>query len=379
MYKLTDDQLKEVTNTLAENRNDTDKLMEKIELEHANDDNSNAPLEEGVGEIIGDGIILESSEEDNFDHLENIDKDLDKIIEDNINSSLSDKFELNDEDALKFASVISKIRNKEKFNVYNELPDKLKKYIDDTVSDQINNVPANKRAAYLTMVSKLLIEELISDSEFDTLSIDLEKAMKELLPTPIEMYSEVNREYIEDKFLEVAEKIKEEDPVKAQNLLNMRQGFINAYKFENMYNLLNTTNIINKIRKADKLWGRIESSYYRIASVCKFKLYPLLETKYDLMKIGLSEESATRLCALFVYTYIDGIEDFTDKDEYNDIARNSFANYFEMNVRNLTLIDNFVSDFSKSIKDNLFNLSSFIDQRVLERETELLNNKKKRR
>ena len=366
MCKLTDDQLKEVTNTLAETRNDTDKLMEKIELEHANDDNSNAPLEEGVGEIIGDGIILESSEEDNFDHLENIDKDLDKIIEDNINSSLSDKFELNDEDALKFASVISRIRNKEKFNVYNELPDKLKKYIDDTVSDQINNVSANKRAAYLTMVSKLLIEELISDSEFDTLSIDLEKAMKELLPTPIEMYSEVNREYIEDKFLEVAEKIKEEDPVKAQNLLNMRQGFINAYKFENMYNLLNTTNIINKIRKADKLWGRIESSYYRIASVCKFKLYPLLETKYDLMKIGLSEESAVRVCALFVY-------------EYNDIARNSFANYFEMNVRNLTLIDNFVSDFSKSIKDNLFNLSSLIDQRVLERETELLNNKKKRR
>ncbi len=376
--KLTENQLNEVTNFLEENRNDTDKLLEKIEKEHENDDNSNVPLEEGIGEFIGDGIILESEDDiDDFSHLDNIDADLEKLTEEKIKNDLNSKFNLSDEEALQFASIISRIRNNEEFNVYDELPEQLKEYINKSIPK--NDIPANQKHAYLNSVSTLMIQELISDSEFDALSIDLEKAMKELLPTPLEMYSETNKDYIENEFLTVAEKIKDTEPEKAKNLLEMRDGFINAYTFENMYNLLNTTNIINKVRKADKLWSRIENEYKRVAKVCKFKLYPLEETKNDLIKIGLTKNAAERLCALFVYTYTHGIENYSDETEYNSIKRNSFANYFELNMRNLTIMNNLVSDFSKTIKENLIKLSSCIEQRVSERETELLNNKKKRR
>ena len=45
------------------------------------------------------------------------------------------------------------------------------------------------------------------------------------------------------------------------------------------------------------------------------------------------------ICALFVYTYTHGIENYSDETEYNSIKRNSFANYFELNMRNLTIMN----------------------------------------
>lgn len=380
MCTLTDDQLKQVVSTLEETKSDTDKELEQIEKDCNNKDNSNAPLEEGTGQYISDGVIMpvnDEEENDEFSDLDNIDIDVEGLLQESIKSEMSNKFDLSDEDTLKFASVINRVRANEDFNVYKELPDPIKENINKAMDEE--GIAKSDRYLYLNNFARMLIEEIISDSEFNALSIDLEKAMGEVLPTPLEMYSETNRDYIENKFLEVAEKIKEEDPIRAQNLINMRLGYIHAYKFDNMYDILDNTNVINKIRKASKSWNRIDNEYKLLAGKCKFKLYPLNETKNDLIKIGLSKESSEKLCALFVYTYIEDADDITDETIYNDIYRNSFANYFEMNMRNLALMKTPVTDFSKEIKDNIVKLSSYIDKRVSERETELLNNKKKRR
>lgn len=379
MCTLTDDQLKQVVSTLEETKSDTDKELEQIEKESANEDNSNAPLEEGTGQYISDGVIMpiNDEEDDEFSDLDNIDIDVEELLQESIKTEMGNKFDLSDEDTLKFATVINRVRANEDFNVYKDLPDPIKENINKAMDEE--GIAKSDRYLYLNNFARMLIEEIISDSEFNALSIDLEKAMGEVLPTPLEMYSETNRDYIENKFLEVAEKIKEEDPTRAQNLINMRLGYIHAYNFDNMYDTLDNTNVINKIRKASKYWNRIDNEYKLLAGKCKFKLYPLNETKNDLIKIGLSKESAEKLCALFVYTYIEDANDITDETIYNDIYRNSFANYFEMNMRNLALMKTPVTDFSKEIKDNIVKLSSYIDKRVSERETELLNNKKKRR
>ena len=77
---LTNDQLKQITDVLAENKSEADKLLEQIEKEHENDDNSNAPLEEGLVEYNPNGILTEVEDED-FDHFENIDIDNNGNIE----------------------------------------------------------------------------------------------------------------------------------------------------------------------------------------------------------------------------------------------------------------------------------------------------------
>lgn len=389
---LTNDQIDQIVSKLEDTRNENDKLMEQIEEEHKDEDNSSFPLEEGKGQYIGDGIIIgdgdESSDVD-FSHFDNIDSNIDDLIESNLKETLGDKFNMSETDVLKFNNIISRVRKNEKFNIFGELPNSLKEYINSLLNEQ--GIAFKDRLSYANSMAKMFIDELISDVEFDSVSIDLEKAINELLPTPVEMYSETNKDYIENEFLKTVDKIKEElktetDPEKIEkltnisnNLLGMRQGYIDAYTYEPMYNLFKDFKILNKIRKAEKLWKITNEKYLKIAGKCKFKLYSLEDVRTSLINLNISKETATRVTALFVYAYTNNIEDYKDEKEYDDIYRNSFANYFESNVKNLAISNTLASEFSKEIKKNLFDLCNHIEASVAEREKELSINKKKRR
>ena len=249
---LTDNQLNEVIDVLGETKNETDTLLAAIEAQHANDDNSNAPLEEGEAVYVSPGTIL--AEEDNddnfldFNHFENIDTAIDDIVNDNLKTALSENYNLSDEEVLKFANLIMRVRADEKFNMFPDLPENLQKYIIDMADEQ--KIPLTNRQKFYNFTAEMIINELIHDAELDALSIDLEKAMKELIPTPMEMYSEFNKDYIENEFLKVADEIKEKNPKTANNLLAMRSGFIDAYTYSKMYELLNNPKIIKNIRNA---------------------------------------------------------------------------------------------------------------------------------
>lgn len=376
---LTDEQVLKIASTVEESKNETDSLLSRIEAEYANIDNSNAPLEEGEAQFISDGLYMEAEEsnEIDFNHFDSIDKSIDDIINDNIKDNIAQEYNLSDEEVIKFINLITRIRNKEKFNVYNELPEVLKKQVDDMVKSQ--NIPLNQKPNLLKVTAQLLVEEIMKDAELDSLSIDFEKAMKELIPSPMEMYSEFNKDYIENEFVKVAEKIKDENPKVSNNLLAMRKGYIDAYTYEPMYELFNNPKIQKNIRRANVLWSRTNTEYLRLAEICKFKLYSLQELLQSLQLLGYSETSAKRLITLFVYTYTNGVEDYSSEEEYNDIYRNAFANYFECNIKHLSISDNLLTDFSIKIKEDLEKLSNHIDTVIAEKEAELSNKKKNKK
>lgn len=378
---LTENQLDKVIDTLEEAKNETDELLTKIEKEHADDDNSNAPLEEGEAICAAPGTILPEEDDKtflDFNHFENIDTALDDIVNDNLKEALSSNYDLSDDEVLKFANLIMKVRAGEKdFNMFPELPKVLQQHIVDMTAEQ--KIPISQIAQFHQYMAKMIIDELIHDAELDALSIDLEKAMKELIPAPMEMYSEFNKDYIENEFLNVAEKIREENPKTADNLLAMRAGFIDAYTYSNMYEVLENSKIIKNIRRAEVLWSRTNTEYLRLANACKFKLYSLNAVAKALVNLGFSDIEAKRILTLFVYTYTNGVEDYTDETVYNDIYRNSFANYFEMNINNLAITPDLQTDFSKQIRKNLDRLCHDINTIMDEKDAELSNKKKKRR
>ena len=302
---------------------------------------------------------------------------LEKMIDENIQDVLVDKYGLEGEDAMKFANTIIAIRhNRPVKDLYDTLPEQLRTQIDTVTEQQGVNLPKGmSKKTYKNNLSRVILKDLIHEMEYE--AIDLEKAMNDLVPTPTELYSETNRELIEDKFPEAAEKIKETDPERARKLMDMRQGFIDAYKFEPMYEVLKNTKVIKSVRRCENIWSRIDQQYVKMAGVCKFNLYPLIDIATAISKLGFTETQAKRITTLFVYTYTDGMENFTTKEEYNDIYKNSFANYFEANMINLSISPEMITDFSKIIKENLTNLSNHIDTVISEREAELSNKKKK--
>lgn len=381
---LTNDQLQSVIDILEESKNEADLLLEQIEKEHENDDNSNAPLEEGIGEYIGDGVIMPVDDDDDddldFNHFENIDAALDEIITNNLKDSLAANYnDLSEEEIIRFANLIMKARSNDskKFNMYNELPVQIQDQIKQMAVDQ--HIPVHQRNQFYRFTAELMIDELVSDAELDALSIDLEKAMAELVPAPMEMYSEFNKEYIENEFIKVADNIREENPKTADNLLAMREGFIHAYTYENMYEVFKNNKIIKNVRRAEVLWSRTNTEYLRLAEACKFKLYALNDVLNSLLKLGYSETQSKRFITLFVYTYTNGVEDYNDEATYNDIYRNAFANYFQVNVNNLAITPDLLTDFSKEIRTNVDNMINHIDEIIAQKDAELSNKKNKRK
>lgn len=113
-----------------------------------------------------------------------------------------------------------------------------------------------------------------------------------------------------------------------------------------------------------------------MASVCKFNLYPLNDVYTSLTELGYTEIESYRIAALFVYVYTDGIKNVRNAEDYNDIYRNSFANYFENNIKNLMMNPELVSDFSKTIKENLSKLNEHIHTVIDARDAELSSKNK---
>jgi len=376
---ISAEELDLVVNKLEESRNEIDNLMEEIEKEYEDYDNSNDPLEEGEAEFIGDGVLMENSSSNilDFNHFENIDNALDEIIDNNLKDALATNYNLSDDEVIKFANLIMRSRNNDMSNMFDDLPAEVQKHIKEMADEQ--HIPIADRKQFYQFSAEMIVNELIHDAELDALSIDLEKAMKELIPAPMEMYSEFNKEYIEDEFPKVAESIREEHPKKADNLMAMRQGFIDAYTYSTMHQLLDNNKIVKNVRKAEVMWSRTNTEYLRLAEVCKFHLYPLAEVHKSLMALGFSDIQAKRITTLFVYTYTDKVEDYHDENEYNDIYRNSFANYFEINIKNLTITEDLLTDFSKEIKNNLNELCDHIDSVIDAKEAELSSKKKKKR
>lgn len=381
---LSCEQIASVMDTLEESRNETDAIYEQIEAKNADIDNSNAPLEEGEAEYISDGVLMTANQtaELQFNHFNNIDTDLDTIINDNLKDNLATKYDMTDEEAIQFAALITDYRARstargiDVFNVYPRLPKNLKSYIDDMVNEQ--QVPLKDKPKVLEFTARMILDELISDSQLDSLAIDMEQAMKELIPAPLEIYSEFNKDYIENEFLKTADKIREENPKTADNLLAMRKGYMDAYTYEPMYEIFKKSKIQKNVRRSEVLWTRTDTEYLRIAGICKFRLQALSEIHKALIKLGFTDIQSKRILTLFVYTYTDGVKDYTSEDEYNDIYRNSFANYFQGNIINLVMAGHLLSDFSKQVKDNLMALCNHIDSTIEAKEEELSNKKKKK-
>ena len=372
---LTDKEVKKLSDSLEDYRNENDKLMQQIEEEHKDDDNSNAELEHGTAEMVSDGVPMEIDEDLDFSDLDNLDLNMDDLVAKRLQTNIGDSYQISDEEAVEFANAIMEYKKNKKTPIYHRLPEEVKKMVDKMV-EEADSIPKSKKNLYLEYTAKAVVNELVNDAELDALTLDLDKAMKELLPTAEEMYSETNRDYIENKFPEVAESIRAENPDKADNLLAMRQGFIDSYTFDPMYKLLDNSKIIKAIRRCEKTWSRVEEEYAKVAGVCKFNMYPLHELVNGLVSIGYTKLQGYRLITLFVYTYTYDI-DYKDEKQINDIYRNSFANYFESNIKSLALSPNLVSEFSKDIKQNLDTIVTRIDTIISDKEAELSNKKKK--
>ena len=178
--KLTDEQVDAILAKI----NEVTKDQEIPTREYTEEERTGFFKEEKVmvNPTNGEHTLLEDKEDDNL-----ITEDLTEIEPANI--ELDDETILNTlkemsvkaEDMGVMLSLAKEYKEKDGkiTNVYNRLPDSIKAQINLTISTA-NNVPSGNIKSMKNTLAKSMIADLVSDAEFDQISIDLDKSISEM-------------------------------------------------------------------------------------------------------------------------------------------------------------------------------------------------------
>lgn len=375
---LSEQQMREVQEYLKENEGPETKLMNKIIEEHKDEDNSSFPLEEGQASIKIDSrtglgtIVPEEAKIESELALGDIDENvMENLSEEQLSKSIKDSFDMSDEDVLQLLKVIDRYKKKEKFNVYNAMPESMKEKILSIIG--ISKEESYKAREQLNLCAKLLVDEFISNAQMDQLFVDFDNALANELniPSLTDMYSDFLREQIEVDLVKKAGELEKTNPKAAENTRAFIEGFKESYQLTDLINLSKTPGRIRtKLYRDLKMYDKIVRGYRTKASRSKFKFYDVDDLIGILCRVcNTTEDTAKRFIILFCNS-------IKNEDLDNDMKMAVYTYYFSRNIKALEFIDeDKKSDFTETLITNIKTVLSEIDSFIACHSIELSSKK----
>ena len=194
------------------------------EIRNINVDSSYADL---LGDKKADELATTSG--DIFDVASPTFKPNDEDVKTNIIKNSGEMFDLSDEEALDFADLLMRYRNKEDIpGIFTKLPSKIRNIIAGMAAEQ-GVIPTEYNS-----ITKMFLDEFVSNAELDEVFVDLEKSLDEALKIPsiMDMYSEHTRSIMEEKIPEIIEKIQDKEPQNAETLRQIQAAFKKSYELD---------------------------------------------------------------------------------------------------------------------------------------------------
>ncbi len=267
---------------------------------------------------------------------------------------------MSDEDSAQLFEVMMRFKKGEKFNVYNALPEAIKRPIDKMAIEAGSSTNKNN-------IAKLVVTQFMSDLQIDKAFIDFNDAIqKELkLMNFTEMYSEHRLEVMEVKLLESADHIESENPEKAEMLRSISRIFTDTYMMGTMRNALNNRKNRQFIKDTSK-YSKICRSFNSKYENSKFKinnvmlLLGILNRKFA-DNPEITEEDIMRFIMLFCRE--------CEMKNSNNILDHVFMYY---TVQNILMLD-YANDtdesnmFTKQLLSNIIDVIMLIREKMIER------------
>lgn len=407
-YTLTDEELDTVTTGLAEIRNIEDDEIYEAAKTKAAEDHEFDPGFTGKAQIVNDPITginmirpVPEKGEESFDDLkeyfDNLELDGIKgadipeyqwetdaateeerrvMAEQKFLEATSKEFELPDIDGMGLMKTILRVRNGEKFKIYESLPDNIKTEVDNLLKEAGRPInPATREE-----VAKFIIDGMISDINLEKEFIDFQEALnKELnIPDISEFYSEAIKNQMEVELLNIADSIEAEAPEKAAQLRRVSQSFTDSYTYVRILDgLENNPKIRNRITKDNKNYKKFCGEVNYKMKDSKFIIkdcFLVAEVLAGILDPKYSEQDIANFVIAFAKTC-----DTLSADRVEDCA---YIYYTIRNITDLSFIDQAGTEFSKQIINNIestIDKIKEVEQRYLDMKAERPAKKSKRK
>lgn len=188
-----------------------------------------------------------------------------EVADDNITKALEENYGISDaKEAFQLIDVMKRYKNKEKFNVFEALPESIKSIIQKEAME--NGID---RSA-MNFFAKSFINDLVSNSYMETVVKDFQQEMNEVLEplnniagTMIDEYSDELYDKFTVTLLQKAEEIKDTEPEKYETIIRTSEAFKQAVGLDRVIETItNKPSLINRAYKtARDRWDRFVSDY----------------------------------------------------------------------------------------------------------------------
>lgn len=255
---LSEEELDQVVEVLEESKSpNSNVLSDIIKEESPKEDLEPVEVKVAVDPVTGQetnlGFVESIMDEYDItlDDIQNVDiSDFDnmKITKEMfMNSEFAQDEEIPDDQIMDLLAFIEKYESGEKFNIYNELPEFMKKGVDKLYYEGRGQLKKNE-------ICKIVVDQMISEIKMDQAFMDLNEAIKNELkiPTLSDLYTEFIKENFEEKLLEIADQVEEENPEKAKMLRDVSNTYKKTYSFEVLREALSNRKVRQGIKDTSK-------------------------------------------------------------------------------------------------------------------------------
>ena len=277
------------------------------------------------------------------------------------------------EDFATFKKVFDRYRKGEEFSIYNALPLSFKKFIDEGIAAiSIDSLSKAQIKDVRSVVSKSIFDDIIQNAYQNKVYVDLNtsvnSAFKDLSKS---ITSETNMDVRHKimQFPKIAEKIKEENPEKAEALMKFVESYEEARNYTKLIETVKTGKLRAKKIELDKFDNKIcipyEDRYAKSNRVVdSLRKLPFIISRH----IGCDTEDSRRIIIAYV-KYI-GLA----KLDIEKLPDYCFMYYFVKNILGMDNYDQSVFE-EKSFYTNVEkNLRKLLDA-ILSIEDNIINKK----
>lgn len=298
-----------------------------------------------------------------MDGNERIDFDKVELTDQAILKACTDSFHLDRSSSNKLLALIKEYRplskeEKNKFNVYRKLPDKMKAMIN------ANNPSREGR----NLIARTFLEEVIQnacvDVEFDKVKDLMGSIAKELdLSNTTKMYTQYQQGLFETNLLQHKENIKDKDPEKAELIDRIVSAFRNSYTFDNLIEAYKTNGGKYKAKniELDKFETRILDQFNYKYINSKYDI-PNIKQAYKMLDMKLNGDiHINDIKKFFILFY-----KYTLNFNPSVVEEHTFMYYTIMNIITLNFLDLYEkedeNEFLVKVKNGVMNVINTIKE-----------------
>jgi hypothetical protein len=282
--------------------------------------------------------------------------------------SLSDLYELTNEEADNVARILIMYKQNKKLNVYHEMIPSMKARVSKVCLD--SGIPLEN----VNMVARYMMDQFLStaseDEEFEDIEDAINKAMK--IPSMVDMYMEHINDTMDIKLPAMAEGMKEREPEKAESLLKIRDEYNASFLFTRLRHMYDSNTRLRKIVRrdyTDRDVDRMAADVNYINSTTKFKMPDCTLIPNIIRNIvatrGFGDKDPVDMSYLInkFCVLLFGAASYLKLDELNDAA---FYYYSIKNISMMAYVGDKLSDFSAELISNMMITMYYIDRKEAE-------------